>query len=265
MPGYGRKRSYPFRATPSRLFKRTRYSRRRRFNRSRKSTSFTTQSGRGNTFGFRSRRVGGRRWKSILWRDTISQQHWRSLNAGSGTVTTGAVTTGGGIALMNALDAGGAAFWITAGGAQPNNTGSAVPLFRGDITLRGGLIGLKLNNTVAANAISAKVYLIQSFARGNVLIFPGTAAIGWDPSIVPSFRQNFRILRQWTFLIEVEGVAECKYKVPIMKIDKEEWSSDVGRRFFWLVHASSQDATNHSLNLITYFNVSFSADAIGTT
>lgn len=256
--GFKRKRGGNF----VRPAKRRRFTRVRR---GRNNASYSTQSGSANPIGFRSRRVRPRQFQRILWRDTVASAHYRSLGAGAGSVSTPVGSNTMTVSFINAMDNGSGAFWTTAGGALPIDTGITLPLFQGDITVRGGMIGVRFYND-GAYAAHVMCYLVKAVPRPDNTIITSPQPVGWDPSTIPDFSKDFgKVIMSRRFIVEPLAMMSIEKRIWPMKIDQVAWATDA-QRLYWLFGVSDGDTSGQdNIRIVPYFNLSFSADAIGTT
>lgn len=237
---------------------------RRRVSRARKNIAFTSKYGLGKSIGFRSRRVNRKRWNRMLWNNTLQREHYRSLDSQSFSQTAANAPSLGWV-IQDALSFG-TPFWLAAGGARQTDAGT-LPLFTGDIVLRGGKIGLLLSNPIAdTTSIRVQVMLIRTNLNvDNTLTF-GTEDIGWDPSLLVDFPSRVgRIIYRRDILLENGSTSEIEYRLRIQRIDQDNFISNKYTYRWWIMASNPEGTGTTTLSVTRYFNVSFSADAIGTT
>lgn len=244
-------------------FKRRRRIVRRRMRR--KSSAYTSQSGVGGRFGFRSRRLRPRQWRSILWRDTLSQTHFRSNNSGLNTITNTAAANAYQSAVFAALRIGGNQFFTTGGGMVLPDPPAATA-FIGNITVRGGILGMRVSNVQATvTAQNVRVYLIKTSKAFNAVSFPANPLIGWDPSMQADFQMNIgRVVLMREALLENGNCLDVKFRLRPFKIDRDLYDIDRDS-FVWVVLLSDCEGAGSVLSCVPYFNISFAADAVGTS
>jgi len=258
---------------------------RRRWNRVNASTAQW-----GKPYGglqFRGRKLSKRRYRNVLWRDTIAKAHYRSY-AHLALTSAGALPAGfgNGLTYMRpAITVNDAIwhtdpFWTAIGGAQSIDASVPVPLFRGDITLRGGFARFTTSNPDTGVPVRIKVFGVWSNRNPSSEIttnLHGTShAMEWEPSVEPDFSQFGRvILRREVTLLPGAQPFECSYRFRPQKIDQNVFIGENpfllnvpgGNQLWWvwqmipLVNNAAADAVSSLLS----FNISFSADAIGTT
>lgn len=252
----GRKRIYGGRTrTPvrrKRTYKRTGYRKRR-------YSGVTSKSGAGSTFNFRSRKLSRRRWNNALWTSTLQKQHVRSVFAVTSAIVSNpdpAVST---VAALRAIQD----FYLPANGAQPYDNGVTLPVYNGDVVIRGGMMGLRLINDPAdVSPLHVKVYLVKTGDKLTTSFVPNTVSLGWDPSVVPNFGTDVgKVIMERTFLIENSNSAEVRYRIPIMKVDTQEWTTGANQ-YFWFVLVNSANGLATQLTTQRYFNLSFVGDGI---
>lgn len=262
---FTRKRVYasafrPLARTNRGKFKRRRFSRRK----GKKSTSATSQKGSGFILNFKSKKLNGRVWRKKLWDSTTQKAHYRSAGAFSGVATTTVANTTWQVNLVQAVDNGAGPFWTTAGGAQVLDSGVAVPTFRDDIVLRGGRVGMSLYNDSTTGPVEVLVVLVKNSPRpaAGLAAIPTNPPVGWDLSMFNEFTKDVgRVVYNKKMLLEANAVGEIEYRLPVMKIDQEAWSTDQ-QRYIWFTLVRDFDPVDqNTIRIVSYFNVSFSADA----
>jgi len=241
--------------------------RRRTFKRkSGRSVNQTSKATHGSSLTFRSRKLSRRRFKKLLWNDTILSTHWRSLFAASTTIVTQTNSTTLTIATINPMRPSGVAFWTGAGGLRSTDIGVTPPLFSGDITVRGGMWGMNFRNTSSTLPVSMKLYLGRTIGNPTYSL-PASSTTGWDPSIEPDLTKLYG-KSYYSTIIQLEPGETWKIerRIGIMKINQYDWQSIGGLSPFVLYTAANVGhSTATTINVDTYFNLSFAADAIGTT
>ena len=263
---FGRKRVYAnaFRTVRRTPFKRRRIIRSNRF-RGRKSSQYSSAAGFASGIKFKSRKIRPRQFRKILWRDTQALQHYRSMGAGSGAISTPVGSSTMTVATVDAMDNGINSFWTATGGTLTPDTGVAVPIFRGNITVRGGMVGLRIYNDGAYSA-HVQVYLVRQVPRPVAGTITSPVPVGFDPSGYPDFSKDFgKIITSRRMLIRALDVVSIEKRIWPMKIDQYNWATEASR-LVWIIFAADADVTGQdNIRTVNYFNVSFSADAIGTT
>jgi len=262
-----RKRTYAGRQGGG-FAKRRKFSGRRRFRRRRtgslartRGISWTSQSGGSRGIAYKGRKTSSRAWHRILWRNTVAKSHFRSNAAQSSIVTTPALAT---VMITNqrqALNATGA-FWTAAGGTVPLDVGATVPIFNGDIILRGGKVGISFYNTSATVPLYIQLFLVRDVPRDVLANIPLNPAVGWDHTHVPEFHTDIAkyIITQKQFTIKPEEACQTEVRLKPMKIDQQDWVVDQ-QQLTWLIAITDYDGVAATPVRIThYHNVSFSGD-----
>lgn len=254
--GFKRKRA----GLGKRAFKRRRITRR-----GRNATSYSGARGNATSVPYKSRRLNPRAFQRILYRDTQAMQHYRSVGAGSGSISTPVGSNTMTISLLQAMDNGVASFWSTGGGVLAPDASAAIPLFRGDITVRGGMVGLRLYGD-GAYPSQLMIYLVKNCPRPDSSIVTSPQPVGWDPTTVPDFTRDFgRVIFSRRMILEPLGMISVERRIWPMKIDQQSWGVDA-QRLTWLIAVADGDTSGQdNIRCVPYFNLSFSADAIGTT
>jgi len=236
---------------------------------------------------FRKKRLSKRHYRSILWRDTVAKAHYRSY-AHLALTSAGALPTGFGNGLVYMRPAitvddaiwHTAPFWLSTGGAQQIDASTPVPLFRGDVTLRGGFSRLTTTNPDSGVPVRIKVFGVWANQTPSTEITTrlhgNSFAMEWDPSVEADFYQFGRvIMRREVTLLPGAQPFEVSYRHRVQKIDQNTFIGEnpfllnvpAGSQLWWvwqmipLVNNAAADAVSTLLS----FNLSFSADAIGTT
>nr|QTE03444.1 MAG: capsid protein [Tarsiger cyanurus CRESS-DNA-virus sp.] len=243
---------------------------RRRVGRRKNSTtawnSISSSAARG--IQFKSRKGSLRQWRRTLYRDTQALSHYRSALALVGTITTGTTPGFGNVGAIHpefgtvvSTDP----FWTATGGFEVLDVGAGVPTFRGDITLRGGKIGITLSvPDSVTDAIACDVYLMFKIKRpiAFATVFAALEPLGFDPSANADVPTNFG-----SVLFKRSGVLDynnktltVEHRVKPRKIDQITFGA-LGNQFCWLIHVvNTTSATDVTVNHIKYHNFSFSAD-----
>lgn len=228
----------------------------------RRSTAFSTQTGSGSGFGFRSKKISRRAWNKKLWDSTLQKSHYRSNGAQGGSVNTATSQSQMSVVTTQAMDNGVGAFWTQGGGCIELNDGEGVPTFVGDIIVRGGKFGIKLFNGATDRPVMIQVWLVKSAPRPTTANLPATVQMGWDPSTVPEFIQDIgKIIFRREFQLETLAEMTIERRTGIMKIDQENWATGA-QRFIWIIAAADPVAASAvTVGITTYFNCSFSGDS----
>jgi hypothetical protein len=190
--------------------------------------------------------------------------HYRSNGSSAGslasTAAQGQVTVG----TLQTLDNGVGAFWTAAGGTIEINQGQGVPLFEDDIIVRGGMMGIKCFNESTTIPLQVKIWLVRNCDRPTTNQIPSAAPVGWDPSLVPDFAHDVgKVIFQKEFQLEALAEMTIERRLGIMKVDQLVWATDA-KRLIWLLSVGDPQATTSvTMRVCSYFNLSFSADAIG--
>lgn len=227
---------------------------------------------------FRGKKTSLRAYRNRLWNDTLFKPHYRSLfDTTEVFILTPNNTNQATLAIYNALPT----FWVS--GLQQLDSGVTPPLFRGDIILRGGLARISLsNNRDIANSpdtdnVRVTVYGVWTTALPQTpLPLPATVSTMWDPSVVTEFEKFGKVLFKKECILKADGDSvQIDFKFKVQKIDQGIFSQAIvngprGQTLVWMVLASqmsNQEATPavEGISVVTSHNLSFSADAIGTT
>jgi len=235
---------------------------------------------------FRTRRIGNRRWKGMLWRDTAAKTHYRSVRTltflwtppdfvEQSTVGLEMMTAGQFGTINDANP-----FWTSTGGLVPNEIGATLPTFGdGDIIQRGGMAWITfapLPNV--QTALRIKVWVVKAQKNPSLAVWNavtvGNQFAAWDPSVVPEFRQDFgKILMARETLLQPGAMpVEFKWRQTVQKIDQPVFQGvptipgppePGGDRLWWMWHIlPTTTGGSPSLRVIRGYNLSFSGDAL---
>lgn len=252
--------------------RRRRFTARRRVGRRRPGSRFNSaQDGRPISVGFRSKKLRPRAYRSALWRDTLFKAHYRSILDRVSTVAMPADTRSSifGISPVH----GDVAFWTTAGGLQPINTGGIIPDFSDDITVRGGFGSITFTNLNTIDSIRVKLYLVKTTSNPDLATLPAdqsTIALSAsliDPTVIPDFQLFGKVLKSFDLLL-LPGQRPATFfqRMPIQKLDQIIFQTNGGNRYWWLYFSSQTsnvDSINNTLRVQFGHNLSFSADVSG--
>jgi len=240
----------------------------------RKSTAFTDYMGNVATMGFRSRRIRPRTFRNILWKDTLSQNHYRSIASESATHATAADNTLGTaftyLPLMENIGTGNLGFWES--GVQNPDENQSAPTFIGDVVLRGGVIKISIFNPSNTDSVGFKLFVVAFNKNPDLALFPSNLAVprAWDPSCIADYaRKVGKVIHTREGTIRVLSSSSVEYKCRIKKVDQAEYrvagtpntlvaGSQLGFVLL-LYNLSTTSAISCIVN--TSRNVSFSGDA----
>lgn len=247
----------------------------------------TTRWGRPYGGGYRARRIGVRRWRSIIWRDTAAKPHYRAVSSGFQPLTGPALGTPNvcAIYMFPALQTVngtfqpnhsiGARFWEP-GIVQDIDFGVAPPLFQGDITLRGGIARLTIGAYPENVGLRVRVYAVWAIPNPDINLYNAVnntnKSVEFDPSLIPDFTTKFgKILYSKQAMVPVGETFEIVHRFKPQKIDQAVFTGQPGPAFeaagsqlWWLVLVSSLETNtiSSSITTVNSFNLSFSADAV---
>lgn len=249
----------------TRPMKRRRTARRRT---GRRTNNFTSQSGMGGGLQFRSKRLSRRRWNNMLWNNTLQKQHYRSNIAFSTSINTPATATTMTILGLEALRFAGNTFYTAAGGAIAPDTAQSLPVFTGDIVIRGGIMGIQITNTLNTaladgSVIRGTIYLVKTALDYTPTAITNPVNYGWDPTLTPDFRTKIgRVLYKKNFLLKDTESASIEYRLRIEKMDVGDYTNNKNA-YVWFILAGNVDSiVAHNLFIQEYYNMSFVADAV---
>lgn len=270
---YRHKRRYAVRRR-TRRFGRSSFGRRRFHRRSSRTASWTVQRGRTSGLRYKSRRISRRTWKNILWRDSLAQNHYRSLAAIPNTLQTGTVQGQGPLNAEVCFSQVPTpptliGFWEPTGGLLPTDLGVSVPgTFNGDLTFRGGKQGFTMSVSGAiTQLIGVHVWVVKLIKHPIwQTALPALANWGFDPTMIPDWSRNVgTLVDSRTFILDPtcrSGFYERKF--PIQKYDQGVFHQDNlgGGGYLLISHVCNlSDTTDVGVDVLTTYNCSFSGDA----
>jgi len=242
--------------------------RRRRRGRKSRTISYTSKKGTGSAIPFRSRKLNGRKYRSILWRDSILKTKYRTNFAFTQGQATPANSAQFSVGLYDAFGNTASPPWTTGGGTLAQDFGTAVPVFSGDIIVRGGVLGIRVTNQAAdSQPQEVKVFLMMTPKRtttGAALAPPAISnqPVGFELNQLTDFSSIYgTILMSKTALLENSNVVSFTYRMRTHKIDQFEYAQ-AAKRFYWIVAVGGTESATASTATITQFwNASFVGDS----
>jgi hypothetical protein len=233
-------------------------------------TAFTSRKGPFSGTPFRGRRIKPHAWKRSLFSHTRHLNHWRSNSAQAFTTSTGGTVGVGNIVVHTPLvPIAGMPFWTIGGGAVSTDTGVAVPLFDGDIILRGGKIGITLvKDVTSTDVIQVQVWVFRLIPNPELGLIPSNSPLGWDPSLTADISRAFgKVIGYKTTTMTVTGEDfTMEYRLGVQKMDQHIVATDTGSQpLFFIKCTNLTSNTDVNVHGLIYHNVSFTGDAIGST
>lgn len=241
----------------------------RKYTRSRRSKRIGTNTNR-NSYGsaigsYRTRKNTRRTWRSLLWRNTMAMSHYRSVGSASQQLTTPNNTTQASLAVIFP----GRFFWTVGGGAQELDAGAGVPLFEGDVVLRGGIVKMSFTNNWSSvggsDPVRVVVFAVWTNPDPNLFAFSAVQPLLWDPSHQQEFRRYGKVLyrREWLLKGDSE-VCELTHRMRVQKIDQgihQNFGSSLA--FFVLVSQTANTEAviaGETVTIVNSISFSFSGD-----
>jgi len=264
---FKRKRVY---ANRSNAFKKRKSSKRRNFKRKGgpKALGYTSLNTRDHVFGFRTKKTSHRAYRKHLWDSTLFSTHYRSIISNATTIATPANYTTGTLTGLNLDRLNGQPFWTVAGGAAATDFGVTPPLFKGDIVRRGGIYEMQFQNPSTTGDIRLRLWLIRSVTNPDFSFEPvgGLAPTIWDPTASPDFIKEIG-KPMWAREVVIENGNSYTFKgrYKMQKIDEETYGSQGLCNILYIMACNVGHVTPTTINVLGSHNLSFSADAIGTT
>ena len=238
-----------------------------RFRRRGKTSSITARTLSGTNTAYRSRRIGGRRYRSMLWNSTLMRSHFRSVFDVATTLDTPIGETTANYTRVTAFPS--VAPWLIGGGLQIIDFGSPAPTFSSDIIVRGGMIRCVMTNESNTDAMRVKAYLVWANNDPNLTTIPGSGTVStmWDPSLIPDFKEFGKIITsREALLLPGSNPLEIYHRLRIQKIDQDVFVDRGGSQFYWYIQvcrlASFNLITLPRCKIVTSHNISIAGDAV---
>lgn len=236
--------------------------------RGRRSNAFTSQSSTGGGLRFKAKKTSRRAYNRHLWDSTLFKEHYRTNSAFATTIATPAAQNSMTVLGLEAMRFATNPFYTAAGGAIAPDSAQALPTFTGAPIIRGGMIGMRIANTIDAsvgftNSLQGTVFLLRTTKNWVPAAITTPVSLGWDPSLVQDFDTTVgRIVYRKNFLLKDTEVANIEYRLKTMKIDVGDYVN-TRNTYVWLVLAGNVDnSVVHNFAITQYYNMSFSADAV---
>jgi len=250
---------------------------RRGFKGSQRNFATTALHGPIRSLGFKGRKMGIRKWRSGIYRDTLYKPHYRSIISKVNTQSTG-TTPAAGTLNFNYPEVGSTLqtpFWTASGGAVAIDQSVSLPNFIGDITIRGGTIGIGFDVLDAVtDVIGVRVWLCfgkqgHTIPSSNTLFSGVSRPWGADPSIAGDLTTvgGVKVLKNWTAYLKYnQPMFWVEHRIKPRKVDQQPYitaNADAeGAQFLWIYHVVNlSSATSQTVGVTTTHNLSFSGDA----
>lgn len=258
-------------AGPSRpnRFKKSKRTFKRKY-RVKRMSQVTANSTGGGGIAFKKGRMSRRRWKGMLFNSSSAATHYRSNGVATSVLSTPGVTPNTmGVFLQTSRRFAGAAFFVAAGGAI-NPDGGVIPTFQtnSDITVRGGMYGIRICNTpdaldVDKDPLNVTVYLIYTPKGFSVTNVPATVNVGWDPTLIPDFQTTIgKVIMKKNYLVRDGDVFTVERRMSVQKVDQTEYAATISEYAWLVLVGSTSSIAVRTLSLTAYYNMSFVADAV---
>jgi len=241
--------------------------RKRTVRRGRKTNAFTSQSGSGGGLRYKSKKTSRSAYNKLLWNSSTLSTHYRSVAAQVLTPATPVLATQMTIAITAALS-NGSAFWTTGGGAINPDSSNSLPVFTGNILVRGGLMGLRLANTFDTtdanrNTLHGSIMLIRTTKDWTPSAITGVVPVGWDPSYIQDFNTRIgHIVYKKNFLLRDADTALVEYRHKIRKYDQADYFQTLNQ-YVWVVICGAVDVNAaRNFTMTNYYNLSFCGDGV---
>jgi len=253
--------------------RRTAYRRRGRRRGTRKTISWTSQTGTLQGLQFKSRKLSKRSWRRKLWQDTLAVQHYRSSGVGPATLTTSTVQGDGSttIVLPTFIGTPGptTAFWTATGGLQPTDEGAtAVTFDETDLVIRGGRIGITITcpDTITEE-IGVTINVVRVFSNPDYGLVPAVVTYGSNLDSGPDFSRRFGkvLYKKTAILSNTYSSMTVEHRLQVEKIDQETFGTVLGGQVIFIVVLTplqTSPAVGYELPALTYHDMSFTGDTV---
>lgn len=244
-----------------------------------------------NAFAFRGRKLRKRAFRSLLWRTTILDPHFRSIFASSAAFGTpfgaNSRTLENGNFITALPVANNNEFWRKAGGLEDVNWASAPPWAvpaggqPASVVIRGGRLwcSFSLFSDIVDNVrVRVQLCFIKSQLSNNAGNLNSNTAlewiqgvlgsphrIGWNVMDAPDAAQYiYRPIMDRTFILKSQDQQELYWKIKPVKVDTASFLRGTGWFPVWFVYVSSGggDEVQDAVQFQYGHNLSFSAGTV---
>lgn len=228
----------------------------RRFNKrsigQRRNAVMSTNGLRGGGLAFKSRKISRRAWKKKLWDNTLATDHYRSIQTTLTTSTTPGTRTDARWFTIRCFPSN---FYVSPGGAYPPVSGTSD--FTRSVTIRGGKVTLLCYNASPVS-LRLRLFLMRTILGGTL---PGTTVVkfDYDPTIESGNRKDFKIYKDWTFIVGPTESVNVEHRLGI-----SEYDTSIGpNQYVWnwgIVHSNLTTNAPVTIDFYHGHNMSFSGD-----
>lgn len=183
-----------------------------------------------------------------------------------------------GITLFQPFHSVNASFWEP-GQVQDIDFAVTAPLFKGDITLRGGIARLMVGAYPENVGLRVRVWAVWANPNPDLDLYNAVnntnRSLEWEPSLIPDFTTKFgKIMYSKQAMVPLGENFEIIHRFKPQKIDQKVFRGQpgplieaAGNQLWWMVSLAPLDSNGISglVTTVNSYNLSFSADAIGTT
>lgn len=232
------------------------------------TANYTSALTRGQSTGFRGKKVSRRAYKNHLWNSSQFATHYRSIHGSASTMVTPASTVLGSIYLFNMIRHGTNDFWTVAGGLQPHDTGITTALFSGDITVRGGQWRFQIQNLGTTppepnSDVRVRAFFFNSVNNPNFTYEPTSGPNLWDPTASPDFI-NFigKPYKTLECLIEEGKSWTFGGRIKLQKIDEITYRNQGRSPLIAIIATNVGHAIPLNLAVTRSYNLSFAGNSV---
>jgi hypothetical protein len=229
---------------------------------SRRIAGVSGQAGTIGKQGFRTKRMSGRSWRGLLWRETQSKQHYRSCGSGSGTQVTQISPASVVVQNTQVIPAN---FWASPF-VQVAEDGVTPPSFIGDLVIRGGKCSVSfcnIGNGDTGDAVRCKLWMVWTNSHPDATLLPtGAVPASWDPSLIPDFQRLGKIIGFREFWLLPGSIPmEVSYRLRTQKVDRVVHNNG-GETIIFIFTLAGHNTGVDSVTEVTNFNLSFTGDIV---
>jgi len=250
------------------------FKRRRNYRRSRgrkRETRVISTNGDLHPISYKARKLGKKRYRAALWRDTLCRPHYNTSLVRYNTLATGASYNTWSVTDFWMLDGTTSStdmFWTLAGGFFSQDKDITAGTFKGDIIIRGGQLNFKIFNnteTADANNDSVEVYFAlfcssDGFDNSYLTsILPGPGGLIGNADL--PWRVGTLMVQKRFVLKDGEGQS-VSVRLKPRKVDQAAWINGHRKYVGYLAIKNCWTATAQTCVYNFGHDVSFTGDLI---
>jgi len=225
------------------------------------------------------KKLSKRRFRNLLWRQTMTAHKFHSYYAQTDTITTPASASGSTTKVQWALGVGNHSyepFWTANGGLQANSAAigtiadptESKATFNSDIIIRGGTFSFEIyndtetgdvnNDIVRCKVILMKTSQTRDDADFQAMLIPGNPIFMNTPDVQ---RRVGYVCCERDFTIKDGESASMQYKIPCQKIDVGAYMNEAFTFILYVTVANGFGASAQPCHFRYGHNITFCGDA----